>query len=265
MIIFPPAKVNLGLNVLSKRSDGYHAIETCMLEVPLCDVLEIQKSDVFQFKSTGLEINGSHEENLCVLAFRMLENEHNLSSVYIHLRKIIPMGAGLGGGSSDATSILLGLNELFELNLSDEKLESYASRLGSDCAFFVKGRSQLGSGRGEVLNPISIDLSGKFLKLINPEIHIGTSEAYSNVHFIDSYSIADALKNPIASWKDQLQNSFEEFAFKAHPVLNEIKKAMYDEGALFAAMSGSGSTLFGIYKEEPELTSAYESEWVFEL
>lgn len=265
MILFPPAKVNLGLNVLSKRSDGFHAIETCMLEVPLCDVLEIQKTEVFWFESTGLGINGDDEENLCVRAFRMLENEYNLTPVYIHLRKIIPMGAGLGGGSSDATSVLLGLNELFELNLSNEKLESYASQLGSDCAFFIKGGSQLGTGRGEVVHPISLDLSGKFLKLINPEIHIGTSEAYSNVHMVGGYSIADALKNPIVTWKDQLQNSFEEFAFKSHPVLNEIKNAMYKEGAIFAAMSGSGSTLFGIYSEEPALTSGYESEWVFEL
>lgn len=265
MILFPPAKVNLGLNVLSKRSDGYHMIETCMLQAPLCDVLEIQRSDTFHFKLTGIEIKGNHEDNLCVRAFRLLENEHNLTPVYIHLRKIIPMGAGLGGGSSDATYVLLGLNELFELNLSDEKLESYAAQLGSDCAFFVKGGSQLGSGRGEVLLPISIDLSGKFLKLINPEIHIGTSEAYSNVNFVESYSIADALKKPIAKWKDQLQNSFEGFAFKTHPVLSDIKNAMYKEGAVFASMSGSGSTLFGIYDEEPELTGDYESEWVFRL
>jgi 4-diphosphocytidyl-2-C-methyl-D-erythritol kinase len=261
MILFPPAKVNLGLNVLSKRSDGFHEIETCMLEVPLCDVLEIKHSKAFVFKTTGLEINGNDEDNLCVRAFRLLEIEHNLTPVYIHLRKIIPMGAGLGGGSSDATYVLLGLNELFDLKLSDEQLEKYASQLGSDCPFFVQGKIQIAKGRGELLENFNLDLSGKFIKLVNPEIHIGTTEAYSNVRIGEGNSIEKCLKNSIHNWKGNLTSSFEEHAFEMHSELATIKESMYNEGAVYAAMSGSGSTMFGIYEERPEL-SGYALEWV---
>ncbi len=264
MILFPPAKVNLGLNVLSKRSDGFHEIETCMLEVPLCDVLEIQRSEEFSFKSSGLTIDAKTENNLCVKAFRLLEIEHNLTPVYIHLRKNIPMGAGLGGGSSDATYVLLGLNELFDLKLSNEQLENYASQLGSDCPFFVHGKVQLARGRGEKLEPLNLDLSGKYLKLINPEIHIGTAEAYSNVKIGEGNSIEESLRSPIQCWKMTLNNSFESHAFEVYPELAKIKDDLYKEGAVYAAMSGSGSTVFGIYEEKPEL-SGYGLEWVVGL
>ena len=175
------------------------------------------------------------------------------------------MGAGMGGGSSDATYVLLAINEIFELKLSNEKLESYAAQLGSDCAFFVKGGAQLSTGRGEVLSPIELDLSGKYLKIINPEIHISTAEAYSNVKMVDGNSITKVLANPLELWRDQLQNSFETHAFRMHPVLNDIKSGMFNEGAVYASMSGSGATLFGIYNEKPKLNSGYNLEWVFEL
>ena len=252
MILFPPAKINLGLNVLSKRSDGFHEIETCMVEVSLRDVLEITHSDHFVFKGSGLEIDGNEEDNLCVRAFRLLENEHNLTPVYIHLKKIIPMGAGLGGGSADATFVLLGLNELFDLKLSDEQLEEYAAQLGSDCPFFVKGKTQLAKGRGEVLSSLPVDFSGKHLKLVHPGIHIGTAEAYSNIVFGEEESIMETLKRPIEEWKGTLNNSFEAHAFASHPILVEIKASLYNEGALYAAMSGSGSTLFAIFDKKPE-------------
>lgn len=251
MILFPPAKINLGLNVLSKRSDGYHEIETCFVEVPLHDILEIQHSDRFIFKCTGLKIYGNQEDNLCVKAFRLLEIEHNLSPVYIHLRKIIPMGAGLGGGSADATYVLLGLNQLFNLNLTNKQLEEYSAHLGSDCSFFVQSKIQLGRGRGELLEPFNIDLTGMYLKFVHPGIHIGTAESYANVVLDNANSIADILKQPIEVWRDYLKNSFETHLFEAHPFLEEIKAALYDEGAVYASMSGSGSTMFGIYKSKP--------------
>ena len=174
------------------------------------------------------------------------------------------MGAGLGGGSSDATCVLLGLNELFDLKLSDEQLENYASELGSDCPFFVHGKIQMAKGRGEVLENFNLDLSGKYIKLINPEIHIGTAEAYSNVKLGHSDSIEEILTMPIQSWKGKLKNSFEEHAFKKHSELIAIKELLYNEGALYAGMSGSGSTMFGLYEQRPEL-SGYTMEWVFEL
>jgi len=265
MILFPPAKINLGLNVLSKRNDGYHEIETCMVEIALCDVLEVQKADRFEFKSSGLKIIGGEDTNLCVKAFRLLENKHNLTPVYIHLRKNIPMGAGLGGGSSDGTYVLLALNELFDLKLSDSQLESYAAELGSDCPFFVKGMSQLAKGRGEILESITVDLSHKYIKLINPQIHIGTAEAYGNVKLGSSRSVREALDQSIGNWQTSLDNGFEEYAFAEHPELITIREQMIGEGAVYSAMSGSGSTMFGIYNEKPDVNTDYEFERVFKM
>jgi len=258
MILFPPAKVNLGLNVLYKREDGYHEIKSCMAEIPLRDVLEILPSDSFRFLQTGLSIEGSLESNLCVKAFRLMEERYGIGPVYMHLRKIIPMGAGLGGGSADATYVLIGLNELFELNLDDSTLESLAAELGSDCAFFVKGGVQMSEGRGEVLSPLSIDLKGYYLKLIYPALHIGTGEAYGNVHFESDVSGYEKLIDGDFSG---LINSFEQHAFSKFPELGEIKQSLKDEGAFYAAMSGSGSSVFGLFEEKPE-DSAEENVWV---
>ena len=265
MILFPPAKINLGLNVKSKRSDGYHEIETCMVEVPFHDVLEILPSTKFKFISSGMEIKGNVDDNLCVKAYRLLESEHNLPPVYIHLRKNIPMGAGLGGGSSDATYVLKGLNELFDLELDKKELERYASVLGSDCAFFVKGGSQIAIGRGEVLSDSDVDLKGKYLKLINPEIHIGTAEAYSNVVLDKGSSVHSVLQEPIENWQSRLNNSFESYAFSEHPEIKSLKDELIEDGAIYVAMSGSGSSVFGIYESEPKHSANYTLEWIVKL
>ncbi len=261
MILFPPAKVNLGLNVLHKRDDGYHEIKSCMAEIPLCDVLEILPSDSFRFLQTGLTVDGDQESNLCVKAFRLMEDRYGIGAVYMHLRKIIPMGAGLGGGSADATYVLLGLNDLFELNLDDATLESLASELGSDCAFFVKGGVQLSEGRGEVLTPLDMNLKGFHLKLVYPALHIGTGEAYGSVHFESDVSGYEKLINKDFSG---LVNSFEEHAFSKFPELSGIKQSLLDEGAFFAAMSGSGSSVFGLFAKKPK-DAGEENVWVLEL
>lgn len=252
MILFPPAKINLGLNVKHKRDDGYHEIETCMVPISLTDVLEILPSDQFLFTQTGITVAGEQEENLCVRAFRLLQSEFDLPNVYIHLRKNIPMGAGLGGGSADATYVLLGLNDLFSLGLSHAQLEQFAARLGSDCPFFVKNEAQIAKGRGELLEPCGIDLSGYYLYLINPGIHVGTAEAYAGITFSsENVPLAQRVTVPIEEWKTVLKNDFETQIFVRHPEIAQIKEALYEEGAIYAAMSGSGSSVFGIFKERP--------------
>ena len=253
MIIFPQAKINLGLHVLNKREDSYHEVETCMYSIPIFDILEILPADDFSFMQTGLVVDGDIELNLCVKAFRLIQKEYRIPNVYIHLRKQIPMGAGLGGGSSDAAHVINGLNELFSLGISQFKKEELAAQLGSDCAFFIDGSPKLATGRGEILEEITLDLKGKHLLLIYPDIHVGTAEAYAGVDFYkDSKSVKEILSLPTTEWQGQLENSFEKSIFAKHPVMLEIKKNLIENGAQFAAMSGSGSTLFGIFENEPE-------------
>lgn len=252
MILFPPAKINLGLNVLHKREDGYHEIESCMYQIPLFDSLEILKSDTFKFIQTGLTVDSEQEDNLVVKAFRLMQERFSIGNVYMHLLKSIPMGAGLGGGSADATYVILELNTLFELNLSNNEMRKLAGELGSDCPLFVEKGVQIAKGRGEVLENLNFSLHGKFLKIVNPGIHIGTKEAYANIEFSHAKSIVEVLAQPIETWKTDLTNSFESTAFRNHPEIEPIKNQLYSEGAEYASMTGSGSTLFGIYSKEPE-------------
>jgi 4-diphosphocytidyl-2-C-methyl-D-erythritol kinase len=255
MILFPPAKINLGLNVLHKREDGYHEIESCMIAIPFYDVLEIVPAEVFSFQQTGKTIACDQEANLCVKAFRLLSSNYSLPNVAIHLRKEIPMGAGLGGGSADASYVVKGLVELFNLPISEKDQQEIVGQLGSDCPFFISSQPQLATGRGEILQPIAVNLKNYYLKLINPGIHIGTKEAYDGIQFSDDFtSIAAILAEPIDNWESHLKNDFERTAFINHPTLATIKATLYEEGALYAAMSGSGSTLFGIFEQEPTRT-----------
>lgn len=266
MILFPPAKINLGLNILGKRSDNFHVLETCMLAIGLTDVLEILPSDEFSFSHSGIQINGEDENNLVVQAFELIKSNYNIANVAIHLQKNIPMGAGLGGGSADATYTLLGLNKMFDLKLSNSTLEELASELGSDCAFFVQDSAQIATGRGEILENILLDLKGMFLKIINPGIHIGTKEAYANIRFApDDNCIEDIIQLPVSEWKDSLKNDFEVSAFREHESLSIIKGRMYTEGAVYASMTGSGSTMYGIYNERPVLWDSKLFERIIEL
>jgi 4-diphosphocytidyl-2-C-methyl-D-erythritol kinase len=269
MISFPNAKINLGLNVLRKRDDGFHDIETLMIPVGLCDVLEIMKSKTAEstFKCSGIKIggglpvpgndestdaNGQHD-NLVIKAYQLLKNDFELPPLYIHLHKAIPAGAGLGGGSSDCAFTLKMLNDIFNLNLNTEQLKAYAQRLGSDCAFFIENKSALSTGRGEILHPSPVTLTGYFLYLIKPDVHITTAEAYAWVKpDANAETLTTILKKPIAEWKHWLKNDFEEPVFRNHPELRNIKDAFYRHGALYASMSGSGSAIFGLFDHEPE-------------
>jgi 4-diphosphocytidyl-2-C-methyl-D-erythritol kinase len=251
MITFPCAKINLGLNIISKRDDGYHNLETVFFPVSgLTDILEIVESDVFSFTQTGIHVDSATEDNLCVKAYRILEKDYGLPPVSIYLHKVIPLGAGLGGGSSDAAFTLTSLNKIFGLDISHERLKSYAAVLGSDCAFFIDNVPSKASGRGELLEPIEIDISGLYLMLATPDIHVSTKEAYANVTpRIPDLSIADIIKLPVEEWKDKLHNDFEKSIFHLHPTIAGIKEKMYEQGALYSSMSGSGASVFGLFKD----------------
>ena len=265
MILFPPAKINLGLNVLHKRADNYHELDSCMLPIPFTDVLEILPAKEFSFVQTGNSIPGSLEDNLCVKAYRLMVDNYSILPVYLHLRKEIPMGAGLGGGSADAAYVLKGINDLYQLNCSIEELQELAATLGSDCPFFIRNEAQIAKARGEVLSSCNLNLKGYYLKLVNPGIHIGTKEAYDGIVFNENnQSVKSIIEGPILNWREALKNNFETTAFVNHPVLSQIKEQMYSEGAIYASMSGSGSTMYGIFWDEPKL-SFFQNKGYLEL
>jgi 4-diphosphocytidyl-2-C-methyl-D-erythritol kinase len=252
MILFPNAKINLGLHVLDKRSDGFHEIESCMYPIPLCDILEIIPAQKFSFVQTGISFPPSAEKNLCEKAYDLLSQNFNVPPVYIHLRKQIPSGAGLGGGSSDAAFVLKGLNELFSLNLSNETLEALSAELGSDCPFFIANVPSIVRGRGEILSPFNLDLKGTFLVLINPDIHVSTKDAYA---IVNPKKAANKLEEVLSynrnEWKSSLVNDFQVPIAQNHPVISETIDFLYQNGAKYAAMSGSGSTVFGLFDFAP--------------
>jgi 4-diphosphocytidyl-2-C-methyl-D-erythritol kinase len=253
MIVFPNCKINLGLHVLNKREDGFHNLETVFYPLPFKDALEsITSSNTeIEFTGTGLAVDGSTADNLCVKAYHLLKKDFpQLTSIKIHLHKAIPMGAGLGGGSADAAFMLKMLNEKFKLNLSTAKLLNYALQLGSDCPFFIINKPCFATGRGEILEEINIDLSAYKIVLINPGIHINTGWAFSNITpALPEKSLNEIIQQPIHTWKEDLKNDFETPVFAAHPAIKEIKDTLFAQGAVYAAMSGSGSTVFGIFKQ----------------
>jgi 4-diphosphocytidyl-2-C-methyl-D-erythritol kinase len=253
MILFPGCKINLGLNVLSKRADGYHDIETCFYPVNWNDVLELVPADSFQLKLSGIELPASGE-NLCTRIYNLLNRKHKIPPVEVWLHKVIPHGAGLGGGSSDAAAMLLGLNELFELQLSQAEMEDIALHAGSDCPFFINPLPKIATGRGEKFESVNLSLAGKWIILLKPEAAVSTAEAYKNVTIrIPDYAIKNVLETtPILEWRQMLSNAFEPYAFKTIPRLLALKESLYDAGALYASMSGSGSAIFGIFERKPE-------------
>lgn len=255
MIVFPSCKINLGLRVTNKREDGFHDIDTIMYPLPFHDILEILPSNTLKFTTHGIPIPGDSSQNLCLKAYHLLQFDYNLPPVHIDLRKQIPIGAGLGGGSADAAFTLIALNKLFTLGLSIEQLESYASQLGSDCAFFIQNRPAHATGRGELLSPISLNLKGYFLLLIHPEIHVSTADAYGSIIPAPAPSVQEIINQPMELWQEQLINDFETPIFKLHPTIEAIKSDLYQKGASYASMSGSGSSVFGIFSERPEWIS----------
>ena len=246
MIVYPNAKINIGLNVLEKRSDGYHELSSVFYPVKeLYDILEIIPSTDFSFSSSGISIPG--ENNICTNAFDLLKADFGIGNVKIHLHKQISIGAGLGGGSADGAFTLKALNELFDLKLSNFQLEKYALQLGADCPFFIDNTSKLVEGIGEKMINIDLDLSQFEIKLINPEIHISTKEAYTGVAPQNpELSVEEIIKIPIKEWKGKLKNDFEISAFEKYPQLAKMKEKLYADGAIYASMTGSGSVLYSL-------------------
>ncbi len=255
MICFPNCKINIGLNIVYKREDGYHNIESCFYPVPWTDILEIIDSENLQFEISGLPVPGNEADNLVLKAYQLLKNDFDLPPVKIRLHKIIPMGAGLGGGSADAAFVLKLLNDKFELNLNVETLQKYALQLGSDCPFFIDNKPKFVTGRGELFEDIKIDLQGYWLMLVHPGIHIGTAEAYAGIiPTAPVHNVKIIIENePISKWKYLLVNDFEKTVFQKAPAIEKIKKSLYEQGALYSSMSGSGSAVYGIFDKEPDL------------
>lgn len=302
MVLYPNAKINLGLNIINKRSDGFHNLETLFLPVPLCDILEVVRCDEpfggrseshsaggsyglvagmgcgddvagkgcgdesgknfgdavgtrgvgdgAQIFLYGNKVEGDPADNLCMRAYRLMKDRFGIEPVEIHLYKKIPTGAGLGGGSSDAAFTLIALNQLFQLGLSDDDLAGFAAMLGSDCPFFIYNTPMMARGRGEILSRHNISLEGYHIELVHPEVFVSTKEAYAGVtpHEPEVW-LQDALSHPIEEWRGLIVNDFEESIFKKYPALARAKQALYDHGAVYASMSGSGSSLYGIFRD----------------
>ena len=259
MVSFPHCKINLGLNVIAKRPDGFHNIETCFYPIAWNDILEVLPSQTAKLDITGLRIAGEPTENLCWKAYHLVKKDFDLPPVHIHLHKLLPTGAGLGGGSSDAAFTLRAINEIFQLSLSTEKLVEYASALGSDCTFFLQDNPMMGTGRGEKINPVTIKLKGRYLILLKPDIHVSTADAYAGVTpRMPLQSVRTILeKKPVEKWKEFLVNDFESSVFKKFPQIGELKNKLYQSGAVYASMSGSGSSLFGIFDNDVDLKSEF--------
>lgn len=253
MIAYPNAKINLGLNILRKRDDGFHAIESVFLPIAWQDILEIIEDNrgapgQVTFTCSGINVPDDGKLNLCQRAYLLLHAQQPLPAVLMHLHKQIPIGAGLGGGSADGAFALRMLNEIFDLRKTSTALEAAAAELGSDCPFFIENRPKFVSGRGEVMEDAPISLAGYHLLLIYPNIHISTAEAYAGVHPATAIpSVGQVLCQPMQCWKDTLRNDFEVSLFSKYPILAEIKDQLYAMGAMYACMTGSGSAMFGIF------------------
>lgn len=255
MITFPNAKINLGLSITEKRPDGYHNLETVFYPVALEDALEIhtysQEDKKFALYQHGLEITGNPEDNLVVRAYLLLDKEYHLPPIEIHLYKHIPSGAGLGGGSADAAFMLKLLNEYYQLKLTESQLEVYAATLGADCAFFIKNTPTFAEGIGNIFSPISLSLKGYQIAIIKPDVFVSTREAFSKIHPHHPESpVKEVIRRPIEEWKELLVNDFEASVFPQHPIIGEIKEELYNQGAIYASMSGSGSSVFGLFRPE---------------
>jgi 4-diphosphocytidyl-2-C-methyl-D-erythritol kinase len=260
MICFPNAKINLGLNVTDRRADGYHNLESIFYPIRLHDALEVIESDELSFTSSGLAIPGNADSNLCLKAYRLLAADFSLPPLHIHLHKHVPIGAGLGGGSADAAFFLKLMNDKFELSLSVEQLESYALRLGADCPFFIKNKPAFATGIGNQLQCISLDLSAYYLVLVTPNVHISTAEAYRGVKpIIPTHSLLESIQKPVSEWKNFISNDFEKHVFEAYPQIRALKSSLYEAGAVYATMTGSGSSVVGIF-EKPVVLPALEKE-----
>ena len=266
MLTYPNAKINLGLNVVEKRPDGYHNIETIFYPIGLSDVLQVEVSETctdYSFSSSGILIDGDPEDNLIVKAYHLLRSGYQFPPIDISLIKQIPFGAGLGGGSSDAAFMLKTLNEMFQLKITPGRLEKIAAKLGADCPVFIKNKPVFATGIGNIFTPIKLSLKGYFLLLVKPDIHVSTPVAYSMIEpQKPEISLSELIYKPISEWKNVIKNDFEKSVFASHPEIKSIKNQLYDAGALYASMSGSGSSVYGIFESIPPKTDDFKDCFV---
>jgi 4-diphosphocytidyl-2-C-methyl-D-erythritol kinase len=253
MICFPNAKINLGLNVVSKRPDGYHNIETVFYPVPVKDALEVVGAGTFSFSQTGILLDAPVAENLVVKAMNLLKAHYPIPPLEVHLLKAIPFGAGLGGGSSDAAFMLKLLNDFFQLAIPMERLEEMASAIGADCPFFIRNTPVFATGTGNLFEPVSLSLKGYYLCLIKPGIAVSTPDAYATVTPKQpAKSLKEIIKSPVSEWKHSMVNDFEKSVFNKYPLIKQIKEELYEAGAVYASMSGSGSSVYGLFELSSE-------------
>lgn len=254
MLVFPNAKINLGLSIIERRPDGFHNIESCFYPIPWFDALEVSEAEIFHFTSSGLAIPGS--KNICVTAYDLLKQDYNLPPVTIHLHKNIPIGAGLGGGSADGSFMLSLLNEKFSLSLTASQLRGYAGQLGSDCPFFVDNKVMFVRGTGDELSPVKVDLRGLYVAVIHPQIHIDTKSAYANITPSSQVKNLKSLleKNNYMDWPAQITNDFEK---NADSRILQLKDMLFARGALYASMTGSGSAVYGLFTDKPEIQTKH--------
>lgn len=266
MLVYPNAKINIGLYVTEKRADGFHNLETVFYPIALTDILEVKPAmgTTSEFKNTGIGIDCPTESNLVMRAYELLRADYNLPAVRVHLHKLIPFGAGLGGGSSDAAFMLKALNELFNIGIDKAKLLSYAAQLGSDCSFFIHNRAMFAHGRGELLENLPLSLSGYQIVIVKPEIRISTSEAYGTIHPRPAgYNLRHLGTFPIEHWRDTIANDFEEGIFAKHPRIPLIKSTLYDMGALWSSMTGSGSAVIALFRETTDIQDKFPDCFVW--
>ena len=271
MIVFPNAKINIGLHIIGKRPDGYHDIETVFYPIGLADILEVienkdSNGNGIEFSSSGIAIPGNDKDNLCIKMYYRIKEDYQLPHVKIHLHKMIPVGAGLGGGSSDAAFFIKVLNDLFRLKLSNEKKVFYAQWAGSDCSFFIENKTAYAEEKGEKLSLLSVELKSYYLILLNPGIHISTVEAYSGViPKLPEESLRQLIiERNFIEWKEVIKNDFESNIFKKYNELSRLKEGLYAAGAVYASMSGSGSSIYGIFKEKPQLGPDLSKYFIWE-
>ena len=269
MICFPNAKINLGLNIVSRRNDGFHNLETIFYPINLKDGLEIinsESQEQYQFFQTGIKIDGDPSTNIVIKALELIKNHSkiNIPNIDIHLLKKIPTGAGLGGGSSDAAFMLKLLNENYQIGLSNNELVELALQIGADCPFFLYNKPAFASGIGNQLEPIDLDLSGMYLLVVKPDVFISTKEAYSMITpKTPTLSLKDIVNRPLNEWKELMKNDFEDSIFKKYPQICKIKQQLYELGATYASMSGSGSSLYGIFNKKPNFQKLFSNNFTW--
>lgn len=263
LISFPGCKINIGLNIVSKRNDGFHDLQSIFYPVSWSDVLEIHVAKESNLFNYGTSLRISNEENIVWQAFQLLKREYDLPPLEIHLLKNVPNGAGLGGGSANGSATLNLLNQKFNLKIPTEKLLNYSAILGSDCPFFIENKPALVKGRGEILNETNLSLKGFYIQIINPNIHISTQLAFSKITpKKPEFELEELSALDISNWKNYLFNDFEESVFEKYPLIKSIKDEMYEKGALYSSMTGTGSSVYGIFKEKPKSPNSDYSSWI---